>query len=69
MLQAARGLLDILRWSDLRIANQLASNVEDGCGRATADAFLIDVAIKGFGDLLDELAVEVVDFRDGRGAG
>jgi hypothetical protein len=47
----------------------LASNVEDGCGRGTADALLIDVAVKSFGDLLDKLAVEVVDFRDGRGAG
>ena len=41
----------------------------DGCGRRTADAFLIDVAIKGFGDLLNQLAMQVVDFRDGRGAG
>ena len=48
MLQAARGLLDILRVGDLRIANQLASNIEDGCGRGTADRLLIDVAIKGF---------------------
>ena len=33
VLHAARGLLDILRRSDLRIADKLAGHIQHGCGR------------------------------------